>query len=99
MTDKLEWIIRLEEKQDCRILVRFEPMEEQLHYIGQHKPKNKEWLKFSEIITKMDTNLDEIQITIGECYDMMEKRIKAYGNISSGFDIIRQIKIVGETEE
>jgi hypothetical protein len=99
MIDKLEWIIRLEDKPDCRILVRFEPMEELLHYIGQHKPKNKEWLRFSEIITKMDTNLNEIQATIAEAYDVMEKRIDGYVNISNGFDIIRQIKIVGETEE
>jgi len=99
MTDKLEWIIKLEDKPDCRIKVRFEPMEELLHYIGQHKPKNKEWLDFSEVITKMDTDLDEIQATIAEAYDAMEKRIDAYNNVSGGFDIIRQIKIVGETEE
>lgn len=99
MIDKLEWIIKLEGKPACRILVRFEPLEELLRYIGQHKPKNKEWMDFSEVTTKMNTDLQEIQSAIGTSYDVMEKRIEAYLNISNGFDVIRQIKIVGETEE
>jgi hypothetical protein len=44
----MEWIVKIEEKANQRILVRFDALNEYLVFIGQYRPQNKQWINFSE---------------------------------------------------
>jgi hypothetical protein len=47
----MEWTVNIENKKNQRILVRFDPLNDLLHFIGQYKPHlySKEWVDFSQL--------------------------------------------------
>lgn len=89
----MEWKVTIENKPNQRIVVRFAPKEELVYFVGQYKPKNKEWLDFSEEAHSMKIDLEEIQKLLSKVYDKMKERLAAYDNIAEGFTIIREIGI------
>ena len=44
-----------------RILVKFEPQKDEIKFIGQFKPHNKEWVDFCEESYSTEIDLDKIQ--------------------------------------
>lgn len=107
----MEWIIKIEGDDtdpitdaklplpNQRILVKFDPMSEEIRFIGQYKPKNKEWINFSEEICGIDINdLDTIQNLLAKTVSKMRERLKAYKNIAEGFEAIKLIAIPDEEE-
>jgi len=76
-----------------RIIVTFDPLNEQIVFTGQFKPHNKEWVVFSEEKYSMNINLTEIQKLLGKTYSIMKTRLDAYDNIAEGFAIIKNIAI------
>ena len=97
----MEWIVKIENKPEQRILVKFDPENESIIFIGQFRPKMKnnasvksyEWIEFSKIIYSMDIDLDKIQKALFISYEMMNKRIIAFENINEGFNVIKLIEI------
>jgi hypothetical protein len=102
----MEWIVKIEgnEKDPItdaklplpneRVLVKFDPMSEEIRFIGQYKPKNKEWVNFSEEIYGIDINdLDTIQHLLAKTIMVMRGRIDAYKNINEGFSVIKLVAI------
>jgi hypothetical protein len=89
----MEWKITIENKPNQRIMVRFSPKEELVHFIGQYKPHNKEWVDFSEMVHPMKMNLEIIQDLLSKVYDKMKERLAEYNNIAEGFTIIKEIGI------
>ena len=107
----MEWIVKIEgnEKDPItdaklplpneRVLVKFDPMSEEIRFIGQYKPKNKEWVNFSEEIYGIDINdLDTIQHLLAKTISTMRERLKAYKNIAEGFEAIKLIAIPEEEQ-
>lgn len=106
----MEWIVKIEDKLDQRILVKFDPLNESIIFIGQYKPHNKEWTNFSEVsrsiwydIKDHDTwqhndliDVDIIQEMLYSAYNIMKERLDAYKNIAEGFSIIKLIEIKEE---
>jgi len=92
----MEWKIAITDKPNQRIVVRFDPKNECLIFIGQYKPKNRDWVDFSEEIYSMEIDLPTIQGLLGKTIKTMRERLKAYENISQGFDVIKLIAIKEE---
>ena len=89
----MEWKVAIEDKPNQRILVRFDPLAETIHFYGQYKWHNREWVNFSEESYPMDIDLDVLQEMMGKVYNKMKERITAYDNIAGGFTVIKEIKI------
>jgi hypothetical protein len=105
----MEWIVKIEGKEvdtdtnrklpipNQRILVKFDPRNDEVKFIGQFKPhKNKEWVDFSEESYSTEINLDTIQELLYKTYQKMKDRISAYNNIAEGFEHIKLIEIKEE---
>lgn len=98
----MEWIIKLTDKPKERILVRFNPLCDELIFIGQHKPHNKPWVDFSMKINKIwgdnETiiTLDDIQEMLYDTYSEMKTRLDGYEEIAEGFSVIKEIEIKEE---
>ena len=89
----MEWIVNIEgenEKRE-RIRVSFEPMAEQIHFYGEYKPKNKEWVVFSEHIHKMEIDLETMKSLMEKCVVDMRKRVKEYENLAQGFSVLKWV--------
>jgi hypothetical protein len=109
----MEWIVKIEGKLNQRILVKFDPQNEQLIFIGQCKLHNLQWTNFSQIsksiwiiypdiISNTTSNvglisLEIIQNTLSGTYELMKKRYDAYNEIAEGFAHIKLIEIVGDS--
>jgi len=95
----MRWKVNIEDKEtgllldNQKIMVTFDPLNEQIIFMGQFKPHNKEWVMFSEEKYSMNINLAEIQKLLGKTYASMKTRLDAYENIAEGFGIIKGITI------
>ena len=92
----MEWKVEIEGKTNQRILVKFDPKNELIIFIGQYKPHNKEWVDFSEESYSMDITLETIQELLFKVYQKMKERLDAYLNIAEGFKVIKLIEIKEE---
>jgi len=94
----MRWKVDIEDKDgksidNQRIIVTFDPLNEQIVFTGQFKPHNKEWVVFAEEKHLMNINLAEIQQLLGKAYSTMKIRLDAYENIAEGFAVIKEIAI------
>jgi len=94
----MDWTVKIAEKPNMRIKVWFEPKLENIHFSGQYKPKNGTWVEFSEVIIKMETDLEEIQHSMAQVYDLMKKRVDAFIDLENTFTILHDIEIKDEGE-
>jgi len=92
----MEWTVNIEGSKNERIKVKFNPKSEEIVFIGQYKPHNRDWVDFSEEIYSMEIDLPTIQGLLGKTIKTMRERLKAYENISQGFDVIKLIAIKEE---
>ena len=92
----MKWIVDLENKPNQRIVVRFDPKSESVFFTGQFKPKNKEWVDFSEESYSMEIDLEQIQEILAKTYNKMKERLDAYNNIAEGFTLLKVIEIKDE---
>lgn len=88
----MEWIVKITEQPNQRILVKFDPKKEEIIFIGQYKPHNKQWVDFSEESYSMEIELEMIQKLLLKTYEKMKERLAAYENISEGFSVIKEIE-------
>ena len=89
----MEWIVTIEGKPSQRIVVRFDPLNEMIHFIGQYKPHNRKWVDFSEETHVMDIDLETLQDMMSKVYVKMKERLTAYNNVAEGFTLIKEVKI------
>lgn len=92
----MEWKVEIEGKPNQRILVKFDPQNELVIFIGQYKPHNKDWVDFSKEEYSMDIDLKTMQDLLFNVYKTMNSRLEAYTNISDGFTLIKKIEISEE---
>lgn len=104
----MEWLVKITEKKDQRILVKFDPKNEEIKFIGQFRPSTKDlalldstterWVDFSEESYSMELDLETIQNLLYKTAKKMSERLVAYENIAKGFEIIKLIEIPEEEE-
>lgn len=91
----MKWIVKIDEKKDQRIVVKFAPQSDELVFIGQYRAvgNNLEWFDFSEEKCSINIDLETIQNMLLSTYEKMKTRIDAYNNIAEGFSVIKTIEI------
>ncbi len=106
----MEWTIKIEgnevdlvsEKKlpipNQRIVVKYDPQKDEIKFMGQYKPHNKEWTVFSEESYSTEIDLEKIQELLYRTYNKMRERVKVYENIAEGFNVIKLIQIPEEEE-
>ena len=88
----MEWIVKIQNKPELRIVVKFDAKQEQLIFTGQYKPHGRNWMDFNEekysiyIITA-----EIIQELLIKIYDKLKKILDAYNEINEGFGLIKLI--------
>lgn len=92
----MEWTIKIENKPNQRILVGFNPLNEELIFIGQLKTSGNRWTDFSMEVISMNIELSQIQEIIFRVAEIMEKRVNTYYDIVDGFSIIKVVEITEE---
>jgi hypothetical protein len=96
----MNWIIKIENKPNLRINVKFRPQSESIIFIGQYKiPKTNEWVDFNHKFESMDITIEKIQEAMLEVYDGLKKIVDAYENLLEGFKFIKVIEIREEGQE
>jgi hypothetical protein len=91
----MEWIVKIENKPNQRILVKFEPKFERIVFVGQYKVKT--WIDFSEdYIDEMNFDLETIQKLLLKVYEKMNERIAIHEDLTQSFGIIKTIEIKEE---
>jgi len=81
-----------------RIVVKYDPQKDEIKFMGQYKPHNKEWTVFSEESYSTEIDLEKIQELLYRTYNKMRERVKVYENIAEGFNVIKLIQIPEEEE-
>jgi len=94
----MDWIVKIVGKPNMRIKVWFEPNEENIHFSGQYKPRNGNWVEFSEVILNMNTSLEKIQKSMAQTYVLMKNRVDVFEDLSDTFSVISEIEIKDEGE-
>jgi len=106
----MEWTIKIEgnevdlvsEKKlpipNQRIVVKYDPQKDEIKFMGQYKPHNKEWTVFSEESYSTEIDLEKIQELLYRTYNKMRERVKVYENIAEGFNVIKLIQIPDDEE-
>jgi len=95
----MKWIVNIENKPNQRIVVNFNPLEEQLIFNGEYKPKNREWIVFSTEKYSMKLDLEKIQELLFITYENLKIRLEQYEILNEGFKLINLIEIKEEEEE
>ena len=108
----MEWIIKIDNKKDRRIMVYFEPLQESIRFVGQFKPRASDmvnsdikngfiWVDISEDKHSMNIDFKTLNEYIERVYDKMEERLKVQEDLSKTFTVFKAIKIkeVKEVED
>lgn len=91
----MQWIVKIENKSNQRIMVKFDPMKELLYFIGQYKIKIN-WIDFSQEEYSMNITLEVIQDILFKVYEKMNERLKVHEDLNKSFEIIKVIEIKEE---
>lgn len=91
----MQWIVKIENKSNQRIMIKFDPMKELLYFIGQYKIKIN-WIDFSEEEYSMNITLEIIQDLLFKVYKKMNERLKVHEDINKSFEVIKIIEIKEE---
>jgi hypothetical protein len=100
----MEWIVKIEGIVDDkpavlanqRVMVRFDPINESVLFIGQFKPHNKEWVDFCEESYTMEIDLEVMQELLLKVVIKMRERLTAYNNLAEGFTLLKVIEVSQE---
>lgn len=103
----MEWIIKIEDKKDRRILVVFDAMHESIKFIGQFKAQSKDmvnsdikngfiWADISEDQHQMKITLDELTECVRKVYDKMDERLAVQEDLAKVFTVLKSVKITKE---
>jgi hypothetical protein len=102
----MKWDVKIENKPNQKIVVKFDPMSEKLIFAGQYKPHNREWVNFTETEEqlwqyeegqeKIFITFERIQELLLKTYEILKERVTAYEDIAEGMSAIKVIEIVEE---
>jgi hypothetical protein len=89
----MKWFIKIEGKDDQRIMITLDPLKELLTFSGVWKSPKMEWIVFSEETNPMSIDLETIQDIMYRVYTQMRTRIDIYNDLKATFKEIGTIEI------
>lgn len=95
----MEWIVKITNKPNYKIRVRFQPANQTIGLYGDYKFKNNNWVAVHYEILNADIDLDELQDKLFDIYEAMKKKIEKYNDFSKTFEAIKEIEIVEDDED
>jgi hypothetical protein len=110
----MEWTIKIENKPNQRIRIKFDPLKRRLIFNGEYKPHNKEWVVFTKIKhplwvveslglpdeeKEVLITADKIQELIGRIYEELKKIVERYEEVAEGLNAVKVIEVVEEPNE
>jgi len=96
--NNMEWIVKIENVENQRIRIMFDPLNELVHFRGEYKQKNMKWVVFSIASHTMVITLEQLQVKMEEVVSVMRKRIAEYENLAKGFTVLKLVGFEEETE-
>jgi len=87
----MEWIVKIEGETNQRIRIDFKPLINKLRFCGQYKPKNKEWVTFTIIITETNLTLENVQVIMFDLIKVLKERVSDYENLNKGFSVLKLV--------
>ena len=91
------WIVKIENKPNQRIMIKFDPMKEMLYFIGQYRIKVM-WIDFSQEEYSMNITLDVIQELLFKVCEKMNERLRVHDDLNKSFNAIGIIEMPKEEE-
>lgn len=88
----MEWKINILDKPNQMILVRYEPKNNRIKFIGQFKPRGKSWEDFYEEDYELEIDLLVIQDILIKIYKNLQKRIEVYNNLNEGLPYLKEVE-------
>lgn len=99
----MRWRVNIEKQdgkpiENRRIIVTFDPMNEQLVFTCQFKPHNRDWVDFC--IEKYECNtqlsIENIRKYLNSGYSIMHRRLNMLNSITDEFSVIKEIVVLEE---
>jgi hypothetical protein len=88
----MNWKISILNKPNQMILVKYEPKNDKIRFIGQFKPRGKEWEDFCEEEHELDIDLSAIQDILIKIYKNLQKKIEVYNNLNEGLPFLKEVE-------
>lgn len=89
--NNMEWVVKIENVENQRIRIMFDPLNELVHFRGEYKQKNMKWVVFSIASHNMVITLEQLQEKMEEVVSAMRKRIEEYENLAKGFTVLKMV--------
>ena len=89
--NNMEWVVKIENVENQRIRIMFDPLNELVHFRGEYKQKNMKWVVFSIASHNMVITLEQLQEKMEEVVSVMRKRIEEYENLAKGFTVLKMV--------
>ena len=93
----MRWIVKIEKRNNERILLKINPMNESIVFFGQYKINNM-WVNFTYDNCDMYCDLDVIQNKLLNICNVLSKRVDKYNDLEKSFPFIKTIEILNEWE-
>ena len=104
----MEWIVKIDDRKKQRVLIKYEPQNSKIYFVGQHRVNNV-WIDFSNNIIEFSHNLknsdnfmldiDTVSKTIKNVTDQLKTSVEIYDKINNTFSQIKNIDVEKNNEE
>ena len=91
------WIVKIENKPNQRIMIKFDPIKEMLYFIGQYRIRVM-WIDFSQEEYSMNITLEVIQELLFKVCEKMNERVRVHDDLNKSFNAIGVIEMPKENE-
>jgi len=89
------WIVKIENKPNQRIMIKFDPIKEMLYFIGQYRIRVM-WIDFSQEEYSMNITLEVIQELLFKVCEKMNERVRVHDDLNKSFNAIGVIEMPKE---
>ncbi|HPC09581.1 MAG TPA: hypothetical protein PLN85_00705 [archaeon] len=89
----MEWKVNFEKYSDRRILVKFNPIEKNLTFIGQYKINNN-WIDFYNDVFLLNININQIANIMYKIHEKLNELIDIYEKLSLELENFKTIDFV-----
>lgn len=90
----MDWIVKIDGKSELRIIVRYNPVLENITFIGEFKYKS-EWIEFYILVCSsyLKLNSEKIKELLFDTYNGLNNRVNVFKGLNEEFSDIKLIEI------
>lgn len=93
----MDWIIKIFNKKNCRIVIKYEPLNDCLKFIGQYQPNiTIGWVDMCVLDSKLDVDLEGVSEILYKTYNVLDEKIEYYNIFNNTFKMIGEIDVQNE---